>query len=187
MSLLTGFRAFRDFFSATFRSGILWFRMPGFVSWVAVSCGIALSLVTPLPAYLPYSATISPGVILATAVTLLIAGVLTRKNTLRFIAFFFTALLICSVDESHQHKVFRSFDRLTVDGQMLSLTGKVISPPLPWFENFHFLLHLDSVAGDPDNTLKGITLNCTLPYEPPQYGIVRIRSFFAAPHPEKSL
>ncbi|MBN1130467.1 MAG: ComEC/Rec2 family competence protein [Chitinispirillaceae bacterium] len=179
----SGVTSLNRFLSGTFRTGMIWFHLPGVIAWIAVSLGIALS---GIPALSALTTAASPATLGVLALLLLVPGVLTRMIAIRFISFFFCAILITSAAQSHQRTVYRTLHGLCMDAQPISLSGTIVSPPMPWFENFHFLLKIDSLSGDPGRTLKGITLNCTLPFEPSQYGTITVTGRFSPPRVRKN-
>ena len=75
------------------------------------------------------------------------AGVFLRPAFFRFLCFFLFAIPLCLLHRAHQTDTF-SFLRETMNAsEPVSLAGKVTSAPLPCYENFHFLLKIDSISG----------------------------------------
>jgi ComEC/Rec2-related protein len=171
--------------STMFRTGLLWIHMPGFIAWMAVTLGIVLPGALRIPQWtLVHSA--APPTLIVSALFLIVAGILTRMIAIRFTAFFLSAFLITAAGQSHQRTVFQTFDEVCRNDPLLTLSGKVVSPPMPWFEGFHFLFRIESAAGDQEKTLQGLTLNATLPFEPPQYGTITLTGRFSLPRIRKN-
>jgi len=88
---------------------------------------------------------------------------------------------VCSLHSYRQYAVFTPIGSLAQQKTPFSATGKVVSPPQPWFETFHFLFRIDSIAQGPLLPLKGLTIACTAPSIPPQFGRLYIDGFYSPP------
>ena len=122
---------------------MLLFTLPGFVAWIATSCGIGLGFALSGGYHLDrYSPVLLHACVAAAALTLC-AGILTRAIALRFGAFLIVGVMACTLHVSRQHAVFGPLGSLPCEKIPFSATGKVVSPPQPWLENFHFLLRID--------------------------------------------
>jgi ComEC/Rec2-related protein len=175
-----------DFFYANFRAATLLFSLPGFVAWIATSCGIGLGFALSGGYHLDrYPPALLHAAVAATALALC-AGILTRAFAVRFGAFLLFGFLACSLHGSRQHVVFGPLTSLPCEKIPITATGKVVSPPQPWFENFHFLLRIDSVTAGPLKQLKGLTINCTAPVEPSHYSIITVNGVYSPPRARKN-
>ena len=165
-----------------------WLRLPGLLGWCAASIGAGLALLLPfriLSIEGPH-ATAKVLSILAIA-ALLAAGVLARSRAIRFAAFLLFAAVLCTYHRARQAEVFDCLREAMSSAESMTITGKVTSPPLPYYENFHFRLKIDSVEGIPSkDKLSGITLDCSCPVEPPQYGPVVVRGSLRLPRVRKN-
>ena len=175
-----------DFFYANFRAGVLLFSLPGFDAWIAASCGTGLGFALSGGYHLFRHAPVLSGATLAAAALALCAGILTRAIALRFGAFLIFGFMVCSLHGSRQHAVFGPLSSLPCEKIPFSAVGKVISPPQPWLENFHFLFRIDSITAGPLKQLKGLTVNCTAPAEPVHYGLIAVDGVFSLPRVRKN-
>jgi ComEC/Rec2-related protein len=169
---------------------LLWCRLPGLISWVAVSVGVFFAFFLPYGSLAGLTAgrsAVGRLIVMTLIASLGITGLLARIRFVRFTAFLIFAFLLCCTHRARQLDVYDSLRPAAEGGRTITITGKVCSAPLPYYENFHFLLRVDSVAGVPDaKKLRGITLNCVTPSEPPQYGTVVARGVFSPPEPRRN-
>ena len=114
------------------------------------------------------------------------AGIFLRSPLIRFVSFLLFSILFCMFHRAHQTDTYTSLRENTNASKPVSLIGKVTSAPLPYYENFHFLLKIDSAAGSATKRLRGVTVNCICPFEPPQYGTVAVRGIFTLPGPRRN-
>lgn len=160
-----------------------WLRLPGLTSWAAVSTGIALAFL--LPFHLVPVQHLSVNLLYPCAtiimVLLVLCGVLLRKAAVRFFLFLLLAILLCLLHRARQTEVFSMLREAIRPAVATTFSGKVISPPLPSYENFHVLLKIDSVYGMPSKKVRGLTLHCTCPFEVPQFGKVIVRGTLTLP------
>lgn len=175
------FSSLRDFFYTNARAGILLFTFPGFVAWIATSCGIGLGFALSGGYHLDRHLSVLPGAAVAAAALALCAGILTRAFALRFTAFLIFGFTVCSLHVSRQHAVFGPLGSLPCEKIPFSAVGKVVSPPLPWLENYHFLFRIDSITAGPLKQLEGLTVNCTAPAEPAPYDLIAVDGAFTPP------
>jgi competence protein ComEC len=156
--------------------------MPGLVSWAAVAAGTLLAFGLPFRtggALLHWWSLLLAGLFA-------VFGILLRPPLVRFCSFLLFALLLCLMRRANQEEVF-AFARGPADTMKhVSLTGEVTSAPLPAFENFHFLLTIDSTGDASFDALAGKTVNCVSPVEPPLYGRVEVRGAFSPPAPRRN-
>jgi ComEC/Rec2-related protein len=176
----------RDLLYANFRAGILLFSLPGFTAWIAASCGIGLGFSLSGGYHLFRHSPVLPGATVAAAALALCAGILTRAIALRFGAFLIFGFMVCSLHGSRQHAIFNPLGSLPCEKIPFSAAGKVISPPQPWLENFHFLFRIDSITAGPLKQMKGLTVNCTAPAEPVHYGLIAVDGVFSLPRVRKN-
>lgn len=158
-----------------------WFRLPGFVSWIAVSAGIAAGFVVPwrfFPTHPSPARSILVPVLIMSA---LFCGVLARRAWKRLCAFFLAALLVCLSHRSRQAEVYNSLAPVIQNRTLVTLYGKIQSAPMPWHENYHFLFKVDSAAEGSAARLQGLTLECITPRDPPQYGRAQVRGSLEPP------
>lgn len=165
-----------------------WFRLPGLISWAAVAIGTILAFQVPFRtcAGFCHQSVLVHWLILPCMVMLCGAGIFLRPFIIRFAAFLLFAILLCILNRAHQVEVF-TFLRKNISGaEGVTLIGKVASAPLPCFENFHFLLKIDSVCGIPSKLIRGKTVNCICPFEPLQYGKIAVHGVFSPPRPRRN-
>ncbi len=95
---------------------------------------------------------------------------------------------MCISRRAHQIELCDDFHTWAGDGEPVEVVGKVISPPMPYYEDYHFLLRIDSLPGASFPALHGLTLACIAPSRPPQYDLVTVQgSFHPSPHTAESL
>jgi ComEC/Rec2-related protein len=165
-----------------------WCRLPGLVSWAAVVIGTILAFQVPFRscAGFGHHAVLVHWLLLLCMVALCAAGIFLRPFIIRFAAFLLFAILLCMLHRAHQVDVF-SFLRKNIRGaEGVSFIGKTASAPLPCFENFHFLLKIDSAIGIPSKLIRGKTVNCICPFEPPQYGKIAVHGVLSPPQPRRN-
>lgn len=162
--------------------------MPGFISWAAVSAGCSIAFFLPQGYSLYRAPPVITDALIAALALFLFAGVFSRKNRVRFTAFLFAAIAACTIHQAHQYRVFSSFGACIQSHGNISLIGKVVSPPLPKYEHFHFLFRIDSVKATSAAaaSLEGITIDCTTPFEPPHYGTVAINGRYERPRARRN-
>jgi ComEC/Rec2-related protein len=180
--------AARSFLERNFPAVLHWLRLPGLVSWAGVACGTVLAFQFPFHSCSDFGRNVSllHRLILPVMVLCASAGIFLRPAFFRFLCFFLFAVPLCLLHRAHQTEVF-SFVRENMNApETVSLIGKVTSAPLPFYENFHFLLRIDSLAGTVSKPLRGVTVNCVCPVEPPQYGKVEVRGVFSPPGPRRN-
>jgi len=159
-----------------------WLRLPGLISWAAVAAGTMLAFGLPFRAggpLLHWTAVPVLGIFAA-------AGILLRPPRLRFCAFLLFALLLCCLRRAHQADVFAFVHGPADTPEQIALVGRVLSAPLPAYENFHFLLKIDSTDNVSSRSLIGKTVSCVSPVEPPLYGAVAVRGIFSPPAPRRN-
>jgi competence protein ComEC len=176
------------FLERWFPALIHWSRMPGLISWAAVSFGTAIAFLLPFhwcsgicPAAPVRSWTAVP-----LAALLCCTGILVRTALVRFGAFFLFALALGVMHRAHQTEVFDGLREPARAAVPATLVGKVVSPPLPWQENFHFLLKIDPTCGAPLQTLRNATVHCVCPAEPPQYGWISVNGTYTLPRTRRN-
>ncbi|MGA2506033.1 MAG: ComEC/Rec2 family competence protein [Chitinispirillaceae bacterium] len=165
-----------------------WLRMPGLLSWAGVALGTVLAFHVPFHACAAFgrSSLLLHWLVLPAMALLAGAGIFLRPAFFRFLCFFLFAIPLCLLHRAHQTDVF-SFLRETMNAPVpVSFAGKVTSAPLPCYENFHFLLKIDSVADHASKPLRGVTVNCICPAEPLLYGRVVARGVFSPPRPRRN-
>ena len=74
-------------------------------------------------------------------------GILARPRAFRVIVFFLFAIILCLSRRAHQMELCDAFRQWAGDGEPVEVIGKVISPPMTYYENYHFLLRIDSLPG----------------------------------------
>jgi ComEC/Rec2-related protein len=159
-----------------------WLRMPGILSLAAVTAGTLLAFALPFRTGEP----LLHGATVAVLAAFAGAGILMRPPVARFFAFLLFAFLLCLMRRAHQSEVF-SFARVpSGTPERTAFVGRVASAPLPAYENFHFLLKIDSTGDALMRPLVGKTVNCVSPVEPPIYGTVAVRGFFSPPAPRRN-
>jgi ComEC/Rec2-related protein len=165
-----------------------WLRMPGLLSWAAVAAGTLLAFRVSFHTCtgICHTTVLFNWVVLPAMVLLPVAGILLRSPFFRFSSFFLFAVLFCIFHRSHQTDTYRFLSENTGASKPVSLVGKVTSPLLPYYENFHFLLKIDSIVGSPSQPLRGVTVSCVSPSEPPQYGKITVRGVFMPPEPRRN-
>jgi ComEC/Rec2-related protein len=184
MSIFSSAKNARAWIGRTFPALSHWCRLPGLISWAAVSLGTALAYLEPFSRTIALSGARStilrPGVWVLVAI-LGISGILVRNRTVRFGAFLVFAFFYCCIHRAEQVDLYQNI-RPVADGAVtLTVIGKVCSAPLPYYENYHFLLRVDSIEGETALKLRGKTLNCICPSVPPLYGSVIVRGRFSLP------
>ena len=163
-----------------------WLRLPAFISWLAISFGVGIAYELPLrwrtaaTGQLLHSWTL-PALLLLLALT----GILIRRQGFRFAAFLLFAIILCVARRGHQVAVFEALLLGTQNATPIEVVGKVTTSPLPYYENYHFLLRVDSASGSAA-ALRGLTINCIAPHAPPQYRSVKVEGVFAAPRPRRN-
>jgi ComEC/Rec2-related protein len=165
---------------------MLLFTMPGFIAWVATSCGIGLGFALSGGYRLDRNVPFLLEATVTAAALALCAGILTRGFALRFGAFLIFGFLVCTLHVSRQHAVFGPLTSLPCGKIPFAATGKVVSPPQPWLENFHFLFRIDSITAPHLKSLKGLTVNCSAPTEPCHYGLIAVDGVFTPPRVRKN-
>ncbi len=164
-----------------FPSLSLWFRLPGFLSWIGVSLGIALAyslsfnFCTHVNHLLPAPLWIIVIIIFAAL------GIFLRPPVRRIIFFFLFAIILCISRRAHQVELCNALETWAGDGLPHLIVGKVTSPPMPYYEDYRFLLRIDSLPGASYPALRGLTLNCTAHNKPPQFGQVMTFGVFSPP------
>jgi competence protein ComEC len=108
-------------------------------------------------------------------------GILIRPPSFRIIAFIIFAIILCISRRAHQMELCDAFRQWAGDGLPVEVVGKVISPPMPFYEDYHFLLRIDSLPGASSSALRGLTLNCIAPSKPPQYDLVTVQGVYTPP------
>ena len=159
-----------------------WLRLPGLISWAAVSAGTMLAFALPFRTGEPLLHWTAVPVLAGFAA----AGIFLRPVRLRFCAFLLFALLLCCLRRAHQAEVFSFVHTPAGTPEQISLAGTVLSAPLPACENFHFLLKIDSTGNVSSRSLVGKTVNCVSPVEPSLYGAVAVRGIFSPPAPRRN-
>ncbi len=164
-----------------FPSLSLWFRLPGFLSWLALSLGIALaysfSFTFCSQAYHFFPSSLWLALLILSAAL----GILFRPPFIRIIFFFLFAIILCISRRAHQVELCNALETWAGDGLPHLVVGKVISPPMPFYEDYRFLLRIDSLPGASFPALRGLSLNCIARYKPPQFGRVLIFGVFTPP------
>jgi ComEC/Rec2-related protein len=162
-----------------------WSRLPGIISFAGVLLGTWFAFLLPFHTAAVLSSRHSIGNHVAAvsfAACLAIAGILVRTRVARFGAFCAFAFLVCCLHRAKQVDVYECLRRTGTEMGTMTVTGKVCSAPLPYYENFHFLLRVETIDGGPlVQQLRGLTLNCICPHEPPLYGSVAVRGVFSPP------
>ena len=151
---------------------VFWIRLPAFLSWIAVSCGIIAASTISLSAIKTgLSSTLLYIIMYSTAIISLSTGILIRSGLIRFVAFFSGALLLCLIRDLEQQKVSQllTHPKSTIHNES-SMTGMVISPPI--FKNgyYKFLLKCSSASFDKDRILHSKVFQCKSPVIPPSFG-----------------
>ncbi|MCU0610031.1 MAG: ComEC family competence protein [Chitinispirillaceae bacterium] len=160
-------------FSGAFPALRLWCRLPGLVSWTSMSIGCAAAFFLPVPAI--------PGSAVFLLIALALTGILSRPPLARFAAFLLFAFMFCSMRINNQSEVYRSLSKPPA----LAISGKVVSPPMTYLENFKCLLVIDSCDPALDK-LRGKTAECISPSEPRQYERIMVRGLFSPPSERKN-
>ena len=160
---------------------LTWLRLPGFLSWIAVSFGVAFAYALSF-SFCTRAFHSLPAPVWLAGITLSAAlGILTRPPALRIILFFLFTIFLCIVRREHQIEICQDLRAWSGDGLPVEVVGKVTSPPMPYYGEYRFMLRIDSLPGASFPALRGRTLNCIAPSKPPQYGRVTVYGVFAPP------
>ncbi len=168
-------------FSFYFPALLLWSRFPAFLSWIALSLGIILAFALPFHLCAQVYHLFPVLVWLAGITIFAVLGILTRPPAFRMFAFFLFAIILCISRRAHQMELCDAFQQWAGDGLPVAVVGKVIAPPMPFYEDYHFLLRIDSLPGASFPALRGLTLNCIAPSKPPQYDLVTVQGVYTPP------
>lgn len=137
-----------------------WLRLPGLLSWIAVSFGIVCARFFPM-----YQLNFQPAIqfyiikiILTTTSILAVLLFPSRKTRVSF--FFLLALTLSTIRTAEQKSISQLLHQQSQNKSNQIIFGRVVSFPAAFKNGFRFLVRCDSASFDDQNNLHGKLIQC---------------------------
>jgi ComEC/Rec2-related protein len=177
--------AITAFVKTTFPLVSEWCRLPSFVAWMALSCGIAAQKLVPWNQV--FSSLLYNKILLFAIILLLVAAIMVWRPSLRFFLFAVVGLFLASYKTDEQHVVYTAAMDTLGGQRSVVLRAKIESIPSLSFGEYCFCVRADSVSTENcHSVLYGKTLTCYSFRKPPLYGSLTARGRFKPPRPAEN-
>jgi competence protein ComEC len=149
-------------FAAAFPILVHWFSLPAFMSLLAMSVGIALGDVVPIPVFGLTAKILAAGALICGGVSIL-AG----KNIPRLIGFLACGFLIILAAKTGQYYTFTHWEQGFDSRYPVHISGRILSVPMKREAGFKYLVKCDSLYDSQGKSaFKGKVLLCLSSDEP---------------------
>ncbi len=156
----------------------VWLQLPAFTGWVSLAAGILCG--NAFPALRLHS--LYNDIYLYAIILLILTALICKNRPVRIISFFLIGYAAFALHESNYDLFARQLREQSFIESSLSITGKVLSPPLLSRDRYTFLLKADELYTRTDTlALSGKICKCTGPVAPPPYGTVTAVGAFRLP------
>jgi ComEC/Rec2-related protein len=158
-----------------------WLHLPAFIGWIALSTGIVFGYYFRTFGY-PIAALNAHAITYITIILLIVA--VFSKSVLRYVCLLVAGYLLIIGSLYEQDTVYNRYNSFLATAKMCTVTGTIVSAPIPCNGYYRFMVKADSVYSDNvPGALYNKNIRCSTPDTPIATGNITLCGRFKIPQP----
>lgn len=157
-----------------------WLHLPAFIGWIALSTGIVFGY------YFHPAAALNARAITYVTIVVLITAIVS-KSLLRFVCLLLAGYLLIAGSLCEQHTVYNRYNCILTAAKTCTVTGTIVSAPIPCNGYYRFMVKADSVYSDNSpGALYNKNIRCSTLKPPPSSGSITVSGRLITPRPPQN-